>query len=183
MNKTIQRQVAAGIILLTQTLLPQHDASAQAALTKRTVAFTYAAKFVCGERKEGDATSTPEVMSGRYATNINVHNNSGNTVQFRKKLIVLHTGDEKPYEPKVLGMYSLRPDQAMAADCRDLGASGAFTEGFVVLELLAPLEPIKKVDDPFDVVAVYTSRVAVSAAAIDVLTVPVKRNSYTIVVQ
>src|SRR3954452_1479877 len=59
---------------------------------------TYAAKFICGVQPDDDITHVVDVQAGRYSTKINVHNNTGDLVRFRKKIIPLH-GGEKPTNP------------------------------------------------------------------------------------
>ena len=112
----------------------------------------YAVKILCGssegrekERTHGD----PRVASGRYFTAINIHNPSARAVVARFKVAVALPG--KPGPVSRFFDFKLGPDQAFSIDCRELhervGATGAFTDGFTVIESEAEL----------DVVAVYTA--------------------------
>src|SRR5947209_288178 len=50
---------------------------------------TYAAKFICGMQRDQGATILYDAQPGSYSTKINVHNNTGTQVNFRKKIIWL----------------------------------------------------------------------------------------------
>src|SRR5687768_13074048 len=59
---------------------------------------TYAAKFICGVQQDRDVTHVVDAQAGRYASKINVHNNTGMVINFRKKIIRLR-GGEIPIAP------------------------------------------------------------------------------------
>jgi hypothetical protein len=145
---------------------------------------TYAAKYVCGV--QGDTTlsapSYPDVQPGRYSTKINVHNNAGLVVNFRKKIIPLagppspvygHEiagGGEVPRDPKYKVIENLSEDWALEVTCKDIygyfgikppvqGQAWPYMEGFVVFEVFFNSgggKPIVPPPDPLDVVGVYT---------------------------
>ena len=77
-----------------------------------TVTNTYAAKFICGVQPDGAITSMPDAQAGRYSTKINIHNNTGIDIRFRKKVILLK-GGQQPTPPTFFKVESLRPDWAM----------------------------------------------------------------------
>jgi len=120
----------------------------------------YAAKFLCGQIKEGP------VEPGSYTTAINVHNPNPHTVVIRKKAIVLFTSTEPQPEkerPKPPGKpidLELEPDWGFEIDCPDIidvliggppgPATPSFIKGWVVIE--SPR------GEPLNVVAVYTVR-------------------------
>jgi hypothetical protein len=129
---------------------------------------TYAAKFICGVQKDGAVTSIPEAQAGRYSSKINVHNNTGVTITFRKKIINLTGGGQKKIEPVRLDPESLRPDWAMEVVCRDIynhlqavpppGDAPRYIEGFVIFEVLQPFHTPTPPPDPLDVEGIYTYR-------------------------
>ncbi|HEU0155469.1 MAG TPA: hypothetical protein VFQ82_05310 [Stellaceae bacterium] len=120
----------------------------------------YAAKFTCGAEspKEPD-----DVVSGVYASSINIHNPyAGLTVKFFKKIVVANREGAAPGPVLILDDSAfLRPDRAERVDCvlihkRLNQPPTAYVEGFVVIEVRRLLDP------PFqpllDVVAKYTAR-------------------------
>lgn len=155
---------------------------------------TYAAKFICGVQQDNDITHVVDAQAGRYSTKINVHNNTGITINFRKKFIQLR-GGEFPTDPKQKLLETLKSDQAMEVVCRDIykelniiiatGQMPRYIEGFVILEVYYPPPPIasKKPEDPLDVVGVYTYKgdlpgSAATGVSIEVVVYPVKRNGH-----
>ena len=50
-----------------------------------TITNTYAAKFICGVQPDASIKSAPDAQAGHYSSKINVHNNTGITITFRKK--------------------------------------------------------------------------------------------------
>jgi hypothetical protein len=129
---------------------------------------SYAAKFVCG-RQDVDT----DVVKGRYATTINVHNPQATIpVQFFKKAVIALPERSPNFGPISRGVQeSLPPDFAMGIDCTDIislfpaGSLPTHIEGFVVIEVppqgvgAAPVIPL------LDVVAKYTARHRTTAVA------------------
>jgi hypothetical protein len=112
--------------------------------------FHYAVKVVCGTT---EGAKTKVVAPGEYWTAINVHNPSGKTITFKKKLVIALPGEKpgpvgKPFEAK------LNADEALEIDRDDifyvLGkglTEDKFIKGYVLL--------VSRVE--LDVVAVYTA--------------------------
>jgi hypothetical protein len=98
----------------------------------------YAAKFVCGRPTDVEAAA---FAPGFYYTTINVHNPlRGASVSFKKKFALAHKSAEQPGTVSPFFDASLKEDQTMHIDCRDIwkhmGVNlGTFMEGFAVLEL------------------------------------------------
>ena len=63
-----------------------------------TVTNTYAAKFICGVQPDASLQAVPDAQAGHYSTKINVHNNTGVVIKFRKKIIQLK-GGQVPIAP------------------------------------------------------------------------------------
>jgi hypothetical protein len=69
--------------------------------------------------KESAITSIPDAQAGRYSTKINVHNNTGLPINFRKKFIKLIGSEggpelfERATDPQAKVFESLNEDQAM----------------------------------------------------------------------
>jgi len=161
--------------------------------TTGTVTNSYAAKFICGVQPNGSLQAVPDAQAGHYSTKINVHNNTGIGIKFRKKIIPLK-GGQVPPPPAWMKFESLNSDWAMEVVCRDiynhLGIAlppqvhyPPYIEGFVIFEVyFAPL-PTSVPFDPLDVEGIYTYRaepVGTDAVAIDVIVYPAKSNRYTI---
>jgi hypothetical protein len=110
--------------------------------------FEYAAKIVCGRI----INNSGPLSMGTYQTAVNIHN-PGDDQPFRRKVAIAPQGSPGPISK--FKMVTLKPDQAMEVDCRQIivqmGESGlqvtAFTKGFLVIQ--SPRE--------LDVVAVYTA--------------------------
>lgn len=165
-------------------------APTQGQIQPPTVTNNYAAKFVCGVVPEGGVTQQPDAQPGRYATKINVHNNTGQDIRFRKKVIQLR-GGQVPTEPTFRRFEGLPPDWAMEVVCRDIyshlnivlqpNQPPPFIEGFVILEVIFPTPlPSGVPDDPLDVEGVYTyyGLPFIHGVSIDVETFPAKRNRH-----
>jgi hypothetical protein len=154
---------------------------------------TYAAKFICGVQPDASIKIAPDAQAGHYSTKINVHNNTGQDIKFRKKVIRLK-GGQVPTPPAWSKFESLRSDWALEAVCRDIyGHLGIaiypqvdvippYIEGFVIFEVVFP-NPIPAgtviPDDPLDIEAIYTYRAepaGTDAVSIDVEVFPAKRN-------
>ena len=160
-----------------------------------TVTNTYAAKFICGVQPDATIKSAPDAQAGHYSTKINVHNNTGLTISFRKKVIRLK-GGQVPTAPQFRTFEAHQSDWAMEVVCRDIyGHLGIpippavdvippYIEGFVILEVyfVNPI-PTNIPVDPLDVEGIYTYRaepVGTDAVAIDVEVFPAKSNRYII---
>ena len=158
-----------------------------------TVTDTYAAKFICGVQKDPAITLVPDAQAGNYSTKINVHNNTGQTITFRKKIIQLK-GGQVPTAPQFRIDEQLGPDWALEVVCRDIYRHlnipvppdpnvpyPPYIEGFVIFEVFYQLLPSSPPVDPLDVEGIYTYRAepaGTDAVAIHVEVYPVKRNRH-----
>jgi len=161
-----------------------------------TVTDTYAAKFICGVQRDASLLAVPDAQAGHYSTKINVHNNTGLTITFRKKIIQLK-GGQIPIAPQFRRDEKLDPDWAMEVVCRDIyGHLGIpvppippppgsppppYIEGFVIFEVFYQFLPASPPVDPLDVEGIYTYRAepaGTDAVSIDVEVFPVKRNRH-----
>jgi hypothetical protein len=158
----------------------------------QTVTNSYAAKFICGVVPDAGVNATYDAQPGRYASKINVHNNTGIDIAFRKKVIPLK-GGQNPTEPAFKKMEALKPDYAMEVVCKDiyghLGIVQApnqpppYIEGFVIFEVTFPQPlPPNVPRDPLDVEGIYTyfGLPYIHGVSIDVTVFPAKFNSYTL---
>lgn len=160
-----------------------------------TVTNTYAAKFICGVQPDASIKSAPDAQAGHYSTKINVHNNTGISISFRKKVIQLK-GGQVPIEPQFRTFEGLKSDWAMEVVCKDIyrhlniaippvvEVIPPYIEGFVILEVyfVNPI-PTNIPFDPLDVEGIYTYRAepaGTDAVSIDVEVFPTKSNRYTI---
>jgi hypothetical protein len=160
-----------------------------------TVTNTYAAKFICGVQPDASIKIAPDAQAGHYSSKINVHNNTGIDIKFRKKVIQLK-GGQVPTPPAWAKFESLRSDWAMEVVCRDIyghlnipiwpqvDVIPPYIEGFVIFEVVFsnPL-PTNVPDDPLDIEGIYTYRAepaGTNAVSIDVEVFPAKRNRYII---
>lgn len=179
-----------GFLLTGSVVQAQDDTS-----PTYTVTNTYAAKFICGVQPEPSIKIMPDAQAGHYSTKINVHNNTGIPIKFRKKVIRLK-GGQVPTPPAWTRFEALKSDWAMEVVCRDIyGHLGIaiypqvdvippYIEGFVIFEVVFsnPL-PASVPDDPLDIEGIYTYRAepaGTDAVAIDVEVFPAKRNRYVI---
>ena len=157
-----------------------------------TVTDTYAAKFICGVQPNAALVAVPDAQAGHYSTKINVHNNTGITISFRKKVIQLK-GGQVPTAPQFRRDEKLDPDWAMEVVCRDIyshlnipvppvvNQPPPYIEGFVIFEVFYLPLPASPPVDPLDVEGIYTYRpepVGGSGVSIDVEVFPVKRNRH-----
>src|SRR5215467_1232702 len=157
-----------------------------------TITNTYAAKFICGVQPDASIKIMPDAQAGHYSTKINVHNNTGIDITFRKKVIPLK-GGQVPTPPAWTKFESLKSDYAMEVVCRDIYAHlnipiypqvdviPPYIEGFVIFEVAFTPLPASVPDDPLDVEGIYTYRAepaGTDAVAIDVQVFPAKRNRY-----
>ena len=160
-----------------------------------TITNTYAAKFICGVQPDASIKIAPDAQAGHYSTKINVHNNTGIEIKFRKKIIPLK-GGQNPTPPAWIKFHSLKSDYAMEVVCRDIYSHlnipiwpqvdviPPYIEGFVVFEVaFTPLPTTGVPDDPLDVEGIYTYRAepaGTDAVSIDVEVFPAKRNRYNL---
>ena len=161
-----------------------------------TVTDTYAAKFICGVQKDASTLAVPDAQAGHYSTKINVHNNTGLTITFRKKIIQLK-GGQVPIAPQFRIDEKLDPDWALEVVCRDIYKHlniavppdpnvpyPPYIEGFVIFEVFYQALPASPPIDPLDVEGIYTYRAepaGTDAVSIDVVPFPVKRNRHPLV--
>ena len=103
-----------------------------------TDTFVYAAKFVCGPSAGPDP-----VVTGDYATGINVHNPNTFDVYLTKKVVLANGEGDSFGAISNLRYESLKPDGAFEIDCADIRSFSfppgapplpAFIKGFVVIE-------------------------------------------------
>ena len=104
MKKLVNRMLVIASAWIVGLLFTAAPAQAQ-----DTVFNTYAAKFICGVQPDANLNSNPDAQSGRYSSKINVHNNTGSHIVFRKKVIQLKGGQE-PTEPFFKKFERLPPD-------------------------------------------------------------------------
>lgn len=196
MRNTATKTIVIGFALVIGLLLTGSPVQAQDDnIPTYTVTNTYAAKFICGVQPEASIKIMPDAQAGHYSTKINVHNNTGIPIKFRKKVIRLR-GGQVPTPPAWARFESLKSDWAMEVVCRDIyGHLGIaiypqvdvippYIEGFVIFEVVFsnPL-PSAIPDDPLDIEGIYTYRAepaGTDAVAIDVEVFPAKRNRYVI---
>ena len=173
---------------------PEPVPTATIAPAQGTVTNSYAAKFICGVQRDPSIKIMPDAQAGHYSTKVNVHNNTGITINFRKKIIQLK-GGQVPIEPQFKTFEALKADWAMEVVCRDIykhlnipiypdvDVIPPYIEGFVILEVYFTQVPATPPVDPLDVAAIYTYRAepaGTDAVAIDVTVFPAKSNRYTI---
>jgi hypothetical protein len=175
-----------GLLLTSVTVMAQNTG---------TVTNTYAAKFICGIQKDPSTIIVPDAQAGHYSSKINVHNNTGIGIKFRKKVIQLK-GGQVPTAPAWMKLESLNPDWAMEVVCRDIynhlgipiwpqvDAEPPYIEGFVIFEVYFPNPiPANIPFDPLDVEGIYTYRAepaGTDAVSIDITVYPAKSNRYII---
>lgn len=185
---TIAFACLIGLLLTSVTVIAQ-------TVPTGTVTNTYAAKFICGVQPDPSIKIMPDAQAGHYSTKINVHNNTGLSIRFRKKVIRLR-GGQVPTPPAWTRFEALKSDWAMEVVCRDIyGHLGIaiypqvdvippYIEGFVIFEVVFPNPlPSAVPDDPLDIEGIYTYRAepaGTDAVAIDVEVFPAKRNRYVI---
>jgi hypothetical protein len=193
MKKLVRRITLLALVSIFSLLVTGATAEAQ---QPPTVTDTYAAKFICGVQRDAALTAVPDAQAGHYSTKINVHNNTGLTITFRKKVIQLK-GGQIPIAPQFRRDEKLDPDWAMEVVCRDIyGHLGIpvppippppgalpppYIEGFVIFEVFYQLLPASPPVDPLDVEGIYTYRAepaGTDAVSIDVEVFPVKRNKH-----
>jgi hypothetical protein len=167
---------------------------AQSLLPPPLVTDTYAAKFVCGVAGDTNITHQPDAEAGRYATVVNLFNNTGSTVTFRKKAILLTLSEHDTAPGPIKLVESIQDDHALKVTCEDIyyligffhhvNQIPPFMEGYVVFEVFSPFQTSPPPPDPLDVQAVYTYRSDLPAptggngVSINVVRYPVTRNAH-----
>ncbi|MBV2358419.1 hypothetical protein KUH32_01410 [Thalassococcus sp. CAU 1522] len=120
--------------------------------------YEYATKVVCGVQ---DDPADLRLAPGTYATAINVHSPKDPVATFSKKLALsVPPGGQSPGEILPIAVHEIGYDEVIVIDCMDLrnrlfpdgfpspdDSTGAYIEGYLVIESSAPL----------DVTAVYTT--------------------------
>lgn len=191
MNKIGKRILLIAFAWVVGVLFAAAPVQAQPA-PPPTVTNSYAAKFICGVVPDAGVNVQLDAQPGRYATKINVHNNTGIDISFRKKVIPLR-GGQQPTEPFFKKMEALKPDYAMEVVCRDIyghlniplstTAPPPYIEGFVIFEVtFAQPFPSPLPRDPLDIEGIYTyyGPPFTQGVSIDVEVFPAKFNSYTL---
>ena len=192
MKKSVRRMTLFALVSTFGLLVSLTTAKAQQA----TVTDSYAAKFICGVQRDASILAVPDAQAGHYSSKINVHNNTGITINFRKKVIQLK-GGQVPTAPQFGKVEQLPPNWAMEVVCRDIyghlnipvppippppnALPPPYIEGFVVLEVFYTVVPAAPPIDPLDVEGIYTYRAepaGTDAVSIDVEDFPVKRNRH-----
>src|SRR5215217_7069717 len=186
------KELVRRIILLAVASLLVTAATAKA--QNPIVTDTYAAKFICGVQPNAALLAVPDAQAGHYSTKINVHNNTGITISFRKKVIQLK-GGQVPTAPQFRIDEKLDPDWAMEVVCRDIyshlnipvppvvSQPPPYIEGFVIFEVFYQALPASPPVDPLDIEGIYTYRAepaGTDAVSIDVVVFPVKRNRHAL---
>lgn len=190
MNKVVRRINLLAVVSVFGLLVTGTTAKAQ---NPPTVTDTYAAKFICGVQPNAALNAVPDAQAGHYSTKINVHNNTGITISFRKKIIQLK-GGQVPIAPQRRLDEKLDPDWAMEVVCRDIYKHlniavppdpnvqfPPYIEGFVIFEVFYLPLPAAPPVDPLDIEGIYTYRAepaGTDAVSIDVVPFPVKRNRH-----
>lgn len=192
MRNTAKNTIIIGFAWVIGLLLTGSPVEAQTSPVPTTITNTYAAKFICGVQRDGSLKAVPDAQAGHYSTKINVHNNTGIDIKFRKKVIQLK-GGQVPTPPAFAVFESLKSDYAMEVVCRDIyghlnipippdvDVIPPYIEGFVIFEVAFTPVPTDVPDDPLDVEGIYTYRaepVGTDAVAIDVVVFPAKKNRY-----
>ena len=196
MKKLVRRMTLITLASVFSLLVTGATALAQ---NPPTVTDTYAAKFICGVQKDASLLAVPDAQAGHYSTKINVHNNTGLTITFRKKIIQLK-GGQIPTAPQFRIDEQLGPDWALEVVCRDIynhlqipipplppppnAPAPPYIEGFVIFEVFYQVVPAGAPVDPLDVEGIYTYRAepaGTDAVSIDVVPFPVKRNRHPLV--
>ena len=192
MKKSVRRITLLTLVSIFSLLVTGATAKAQQPI----VTDTYAAKFICGVQRDASLLAVPDAQAGHYSTKINVHNNTGITINFRKKVIQLK-GGQFPIQPQFRKDEQLPPNWAMEVVCRDIyrhlnipvppipptpnDIPPPYIEGFVVFEVWYQVFPNPIPIDPLDVEGIYTYRAepaGTDAVSIDVEVYPVKRNRH-----
>src|SRR5215216_5601190 len=171
MRSIAKKTTIIGFTWVIGLLLTGSPVQAQTSPVPTTITNTYAAKFICGVQPNASLKAVPDAQAGHYSTKINVHNNTGITINFRKKVIQLK-GGQVPIAPQFRRDEKLDPDWAMEVVCRDIyrhlnipvppippppdALPPPYIEGFVIFEVFYQLLPSGPPVDPLDVEGIYT---------------------------
>lgn len=192
MRNIAKKTTIVGFAWVIGLLLTGSPVQAQVSPVPTTITNTYAAKFICGVQPDASIKIVPDAQAGHYSSKINVHNNTGIDITFRKKVIQLK-GGQNPTPPAWTKFETLKSDYAMEVVCRDIyGHLGIpiypqvdvippYIEGFVIFEVAFTPVPSNPPDDPLDVEGIYTYRAepaGTDAVSINVVVFPAKRNRY-----
>jgi len=117
--------------------------------------YEYAVKFVCGVVGQSSV-----LARGVYFTAINVHNQSNESVELRKR-IAIALPSERAGKVSEFFTASLKPDEALEIDCPDIlrhvgSEQQRLVKGFVVIQSKVEL----------DVVGVYTAAPSIAGTVI-----------------
>src|SRR5262249_5607823 len=194
MRSIAKKNTIIGFVWVIGLLLTGSLVQAQVAPVPTTITNTYAAKFICGVQPDPSIKIVPDAQAGHYSTKINVHNNTGIEIKFRKKVIQLK-GGQYPTPPAWTAFESLKSDYAMEVVCRDIyghlnipiypqvDVIPPYIEGFVIFEVAFTPLPSTVPDDPLDVEGIYTYRAepaGTDAVAIAIVVYPAKKNRYNL---
>jgi hypothetical protein len=192
MRNIAKKTSIIGFVWVIGLLLTDSSVQAQTSPVPTTITNTYAAKFICGVQPDASLKAVPDAQAGHYSTKINVHNNTGIDITFRKKIIQLK-GGQVPTPPAWIKFESLKSDYAMEVVCRDIyghlnipippavDVIPPYIEGFVIFEVAFTPVPTNVPKDPLDVEGIYTYRAepaGTDAVAIHVEVFPAKANQY-----
>ncbi len=99
--RNIAKKTIIGFAWVISLLLTGAPAQAQEPepVPSLTVTNTYAAKFICGVQPDASIKIVPDAQAGHYSSKINVHNNTGIEIKFRKKIIPLRGGQVPTHLP------------------------------------------------------------------------------------
>src|SRR5688572_12394885 len=92
MRNIARKTISIGLAGVISLLLAGSPVQAQQEIPTFTVTNTYAAKFICGVQPDASIKIAPDAQAGHYSSKINVHNNTGQDIKFRKKVIRLKGG-------------------------------------------------------------------------------------------
>ena len=98
MRNTAKKITIVGFAWVVGLLLTSSPVQAQAPVPT-TITNTYAAKFICGVQPDASLKAVPDAQAGHYSTKINVHNNTGIDITYRKKVIQLKGDKSRPHLP------------------------------------------------------------------------------------
>jgi len=157
-------------LLLTFVFLLQAAAVLASAQITLPARWEYAAKFVCGTQTIPTANppAEPPVKVGNYATVVNIHNPSAQTIVLLKK-VALSAPETYPQtkliDPTKRFQDKLTSDHTMAVDCKEIvnllrvngtPPAGSFIEGFLVVDSYFSTTGANK-SAVLDVVAITTT--------------------------
>jgi len=159
------------------------------AANSQTKIASYAAKFSCGATPPSGG-DTQDVVSGDYASSINISNPNNDKVVFDKELVFAQEEGVPPCQPIFIKTDSLAGGSAERVDCSLINKhinqcfkflAPVHVEGFVRLSYLTNCLDANcgRVVNPLDVVGYYSARTSATTAAysspsVDVVVYPVQ---------